>query len=81
MEDGTVLLRARLSGTGPPFSVPLKEGEVHMKTRHFYGIAFDHGSPAVGGSLVMPILSAIGVRVEEIMKRFARESFGSPFYF
>jgi hypothetical protein len=76
VEDGTVLFRARLSGTKDPFQ---PGAEVEVESPLLFGVAFDQTSPAVGGALVIPTLGTIGVRVDEILKRAASEIFGTTF--
>jgi hypothetical protein len=76
IEHGTVLHRALLSTTRHP----LPPGERKVKVNNFeLGVAFDRASPEVAGSAVIPVLGAIGVRVDKILKRAATEIFGTTF--
>lgn len=73
LENGALLVKARFSGAGWPFVAP--EPDMKVEGNLAIRIAFDQGSPEVGGALVIPTLGAIGHRVHETVKRIATEIF------
>jgi hypothetical protein len=71
--DGAEFCKIKFSETGDIFLVP--EDQMKVEGPLVVHIAFDKGSPAVGGQWVMPTLGTIGKRVYENIKRIRAEIF------
>ena len=71
-EHDTILVRI---GIPAWFVVPTNEVKVDTDFRT--NIAFDEGTPVVGGAVVIPTINEIGIAVMKITNRSVREVFGA----
>lgn len=74
-KNGALLYRLGFTGTGWPFVAPEGSPELQVQGNFRGDIAFDQGSPEIGGAVVIPALLGIGSRVYDTIKRIATDIF------